>query len=292
MPLSHSGTSSSSLGGFTAGSIHNPQSIAIDQNGFAWIGNAPTASLPTQGSITVLDVTGTSQYGTGTTPFSNPELFTPAPYGVAVDANNTVWVSSNPGGSNDNACGGGDDTGPFGGSILGLSGSGSAVNLGTVTDTYSGDSCPTFLAVDRSGNLWTYDNGNIGGLDPYGISLTLFSTSDGSVAGGPYYNYFPMSSFSNMAIDGSGNGWFTANITAGPGGASLVPGIGDMPPIDGITDPSVLNPGGPGGGVPTSSSYNYNPTVFNASSRFTLNSSLALDGAGQAWFVGGRVIPR
>ncbi len=65
VPLSPSGTSSSSLGGYTAAGIHNPQSIAIDQNGFAWIGNFPTVTGGYGlGSITVLDKTGAPQYGT------------------------------------------------------------------------------------------------------------------------------------------------------------------------------------------------------------------------------------
>ncbi len=63
-PLSPSATSADSIGGYVSGVV-NPQAIAIDQNGFAWIGNYASQGS-TAGSITVLDKTGTPQYGTST----------------------------------------------------------------------------------------------------------------------------------------------------------------------------------------------------------------------------------
>ncbi|MEI9978433.1 MAG: IPT/TIG domain-containing protein [Edaphobacter sp.] len=284
-PLSPSATSASSTAGYMSG-IVNPQAIAIDQNGFAWIGNYASQGS-TAGSITVLDKTGTPQYGTST-PYTPPLMTIPSQYGIAVDAGNNVWISSNvTGGRGDAACGGTTLSGPWGGSILGLKGSGNAVSGNGIVADYFGDnsSCPTYLAIDGNNNLWTWDNGNTQLInstsqDVNAISLSLFSTNDGSLTGGPYNNFYPLSGSSNMAIDSSGNGWFLANLVVG---GSTAQGIGMMPSIGGFTDQSVLNPAGPLGGSLTDP---YNPTVFsNPTSSF--GSSLAVDGAGQVWAAGG-----
>jgi hypothetical protein len=285
-PLSLSATSASNIGGYTTGGIVEPQAIAIDQNGYAWIGNYPSNGS-TAGSITVLDKTGTPQYGTST-PYTNPLMMIPSPYGIAVDANNNVWISSNAGNASAGVCGGENLTGPWGGSIVGLNSSGNAIsNNGTVADYFSDNStCPTYLSIDANGNLWTFDYGdsqlvNPSSQDVDALSLLLFSTRDGSVTGGPYNNFFPLSS-QNMAIDSSGSGWFSANLEVG---GSTTQGIGKMPNIGGVTDQSALNPAGPLGGSLTDV---YNPTVFSPASANLEGfvGSLAVDGAGQVWAVG------
>ncbi len=149
-----------------------------------------------------------------------------------MDANNNVWISSNTG-TLGTPCGADNGSGPYGGSILGLYGSGNTINVDLVTDTYpDNSSCPTYLAVDPTGNLWTWDYGNYQVDDPYAISLTLFSTNDGSAVGGPDNNYYPLNSApnTNMAIDSSGSGWFVANLSVG---GPVTSGIGKMPAIDG-----------------------------------------------------------
>jgi hypothetical protein len=267
-PISPSGSSSASLGGYTGNGIQNPQSIAIDKYGYAWIGNAPTATSVTTGSVTVIDKSNTAQYGTATTQFTNNVLLIPNLYGIAVDANNTVWVSSNVG----STCFAGS---AWGGSIMGLSGSGSSITSSVTTDTYSDNTtCPSYLAVDQDGNLWTYDNG-YGSDNPYSFSLVLFSTSDGSVTGGPYSNsnYVMSNSYSNLAIDSSKNGWSIAYPPPY--------GIAKMLDISGVTDQTTLDGG------------TYNPTVFNPTGKTDdttgapdTMSSVTVDGAGNVWSVG------
>ncbi len=76
--------------------------------------------------------------------------------------------------------------------LVGLKGSGSAVTGNGIVADYFGDnsSCPTYLAIDRNNNLWTWDNGNTqlinsSSQDVNAISLSLFSTNDGSLTGDP-----------------------------------------------------------------------------------------------------------
>ncbi len=268
-PISPSATSETSIGGYTANGIANPLELAIDQNGFAWIGNyGPTGS--TGDSITVLDKNGSPQYGT---PYTNPSLLLVLnPNGIAVDASNTVWVSSNPG----YGCNSG--SGPFGGSMLGLVGSGSAVSTnGIAADTFpDGSGCPTFLAMDPNSNMWTWDQGDFTRDDVNAFAGFVFSSADGSLIGGPYNNSFPFSSSQSLAFDSAGNAWFTSQN----GGFNYE--VGKMLSIDGITNQSVLEPGGPYAGSPASI---YDPAYFAVPNTAFLGqaSPISIDGAGQAW---------
>ncbi|MEI9979936.1 MAG: IPT/TIG domain-containing protein [Edaphobacter sp.] len=266
-PLSPSATSVSGTGGYTSGNITNPQAIAIDQNGFAWIGNYASQGS-TAGNITVLDKTGTPQYGTST-PYTPPLMTIPNTYGIAVDASNNVWVSSNSGAGPNGVCGGQTGSGPWGGSILGLKGSGNVVSSnGIVADYFSDNSsCPTFLNIDQNGNMWTYDNGNYNQNDSItGTSLALFSTSDGSLQGGPYFNMTPF--VGPMAFDSAGNAWSHEQFT-GPSVMSKMRNFA----------------GTVGNG---SASVGSDPTVYSLSSSVGgFNGRLvAVDGAGQVWAVG------
>jgi hypothetical protein len=220
-PLSPAATSST-LGGYNGNGIYNPQAIAIDQNGYAWIGNYPTATTiaaGNPGSVSVLDVHGSPQYGTGTTPFTNQVLLNPNGFGIAVDAGNTVWVSSNASTANHINC----SSGTYGGSILPLTGSasGGVTVAGNAVDTYSdSSSCPSHLAIDLNNNLWTYDHSQSGGKDPHS-GLKLFGP-DGSSVAGPYY-YDNQIQNSNIAIDSNGNGWlFDANYNTSNGTVDVI----------------------------------------------------------------------
>ncbi|WP_446744587.1 IPT/TIG domain-containing protein [Silvibacterium acidisoli] len=281
-PLSPSGSSSSGPGGFTAnGTIHNPQSIAIDQNGFAWLGNAPTQTgFFAQGSVSVIDAGGNSQFGTGTVPYTNTLLLFPFPSGIAVDANNNVWISSDT-----------EPTGQYGpcsttdgGSVLELTASGGSINSTNAVDTFmDNSSCPSQIAIDGNGYLWTYDDAfpyNPTNDDPYiNYALVLFNTSDGSLAGGPYNNWVPEGFNGNILINAANNGMFSF-----PTGQNQV---WLQPTIAGATDPSLYNSSGPQkvSGLP------FMPTMF-ATPILTTNPGLgqsvqsALDGAGTFWGLG------
>ena len=225
VPLSPSATPTSA-GGYTgpvsgSKSILNPQSIAIDQNGYAWIGNYPASYTSTAGSITVLDVNGNVKFGS---PYTNPAyLMAPAINGIAVDKNNNVWVSSGNAvlSGSFKSCGTDiNGNGPFGGDILALTTANDSITTvnstagGTLMADYFADnsSCPSYLSIDQHGNLWTVDNGSYSGNDFYEYSLVLLSTSDGSLQGGPYWNYTPQSP---MAIDSSADGWYKVYTSAG-----------------------------------------------------------------------------
>ncbi len=286
VPLSPSSTSSSE-GGYKKDSsgnnaIINPQSIAIDQNGYAWIGNYTSAAGGTAGSVTVLDAHGNVKFGS---PYSNQLLFLPSQAGMAVDANNNVWVSSNIGGE----CNGGG--GPsYGGSILQLSAAEGSVTATNLTADYvssDNSSCPTFLTIDQSGNMWTYDAGNYGGNDePFAAALDLFSTTDitgnlANLAGGPYWNDGPVLP-PNMAMDSSANAWFSANFSilqqSAPGTNTTPAGLARMDNLAHYTTGD------------NSSSVGTDPTVFVptalSTSFFPFPSTVSIDGNSNAWVVG------
>jgi hypothetical protein len=262
----------SSHGGHSNG-VSNPQNIAIDQNGYAWIGNYSTVrpSAPgNPGSVSVLDINGNQQYGTDT-PYTNPLLLTPNPVGIAVDSNNTVWISSNYG-TPDNLYGSCVSGTHFGGSILPLSGStDSGVTLaGNAIDNFSDQSsCPGFLAIDQNNNIWTYDYGQATS-DPYRTSLVVFN-SDGSRAAGPYnqlrFTYDP-----NIAIGSDGKGWFFDG-----GGTSPDPTGYGSAYITAITPAEI----GSNTSYPAMSLY----VVDEASVYGGGTSFVALDGANHAWTV-------
>jgi hypothetical protein len=279
IPISPSATSSSA-GGYTGvvsgnKSIINPQSIAIDQNGYAWIGNYPSTAGSTAGSVTVLDVNGNVKFES---PYTNSLLFLPHQGGMAVDANNNVWVSSNVGY---------DDCqySINGGSILALSAAGGSVSpTGIVADHFSSDnsSCPTFLTIDQNGNMWTYDNGNYYGADaPLSTSLDLLSTTDGSLQGGPYWNDSPVFT-PNVAMDSSKNAWFSAYFyngvqQSGSGTNTTTRGLAKMANLAGTIGDN-------------SSSVGADPTVFlppgYSSNSYPFISTVAIDGNSNAWIIG------
>ena len=286
-PFTPSGNASS-FGGYTTG-VFNPQSIAIDQNGNAWIANSPKDGkngVGDSGSVSVIQLSGstlsTLKNGLTGSEFADTALLTPVQYGLAIDSNGNPWVSSNATG-NWQGCGS-----TPGGSILGFdSGTGSVLNGGTsgAPDGYlsytDNSSCPAAIAFDQSGYLWTVDYHKSGGSDPnYGLlQLAISGAVAGQVVGGPYstgLNYLssvtmndpPFSKF-NLAIDGLGNSWFS-NQDSSPGYMDMIPNLT-------LASASALSSGNWGANLAPSSGF------------FTVQaaSAVAIDGGGNAWATDG-----
>jgi hypothetical protein len=287
-PITPSGTSSSAYGGYTT-NVYNPQSIVIDQSGNAWIANSPAGGahgLGANGNLTALQLSGTT-VSTLHSGWTDTSLLTPAPYGLAVDSNGNPWVSSNPAASNGLQCGGGTN----GGSILGFDlNTGSVLNPGSsgAPDGYlsysDNSSCPTAIAFDQSGYLWTYESGENGGSNSANLGLLQLSTpsssgTPGTVAGGPYNapmhylssvaSFDPPRTNWNLAIDGLGDSWF-ANQDVSTPWLDMIPNLS-------LASADQLSAGTWGASLMTSSAYNaFAPFV---------RSAVAIDGGGNAWAV-------
>jgi len=271
MALTPSGNASA-IGGYTTG-VFNPQSIAIDQNGNAWIANSPAdgkSGLGDSGSLSEIQLNG-STLSTLKSGFTDTALLTPVRYGLAIDSNGNPWVSSNVTG-NQSGCGGTN-----GGSILGFdSGTGSMLNGGSPDGYLSyndNSSCPTAIAFDQSGYLWTIDYPKSGGSDTNRGLLQLGTTGSvaGKVVGGPYsagLNYLSAVTYGdqpyaeyNLAIDGLGNSWFSNQDWY----MDVIPNLSKAPASD-------LSSGNWGANfLPASGSPN------------VARSAVAIDGGGNAW---------
>jgi hypothetical protein len=254
-PITTSGTSSSDYGGYTGSGngVYNPQSIAIDQSGNAWIGNSP-ANSSSNGTLSEIQLSGstltTLKSGlTNSSILTGTTLLTPSLYGLAIDTNGKPWVSSNTEGYS-TGCGG-----TYGGSILEFDSSGTLLN-GPDGYLNSSTSCPTTIAFDESGYLWTYNNSS-----DTNNGILQIASSSGDVSGGPYNvplnnpSYSSMSficggmdnpsTYANMAIDSGGYNWFAggndncmyvipnlsqagASLSTGTWGAVLFPTSGQV----------------------------------------------------------------
>lgn len=283
VPLSPSATPTSA-GGFTGAvngtnSILNPQSLAIDQNGYAWIGNYPASYTNTAGSVTVLDVNGNVQFGS---PYTNSTyLMAPSGNGIAVDKNNNVWVSSNNVAAVSYGqfyfCGGQADI-MTGGSILALSVTNNNISPVTANgkDLVAGylpdnSTCPGYIKIDQTGNIWSWDDGSYkqsASSDYFSQSLNLWSTSDGSLQGGPYMDAtYYSNAYGPVAIDSSDNGW-SMHYTTAMAVNKLANFAGQFSPDLGWTPASVtVN--------------SYIPRDVQS-----IGSQLVLDGNSNAWIVG------
>jgi len=290
-PITTSGTSDSAYGGYTTG-VHNPQSIAIDPTSgtggnpwIAWVASSPAGSS-TNGSLTQIQLNSTTlalSTPASLSGLTSTALLKPVPYGVAVDSNGNPWISSNAVGINGyRPCGS-----TYGGSILEFDkGTGSVLNPGTngAPDGYlsyaDNNSCPTAIAFDGSGYLWTssYGINSVSNRGHYGLLQLNTPTSSGTpgtVAGGPYsagmqylsnVNYFNDQPFNawNLVIDGSGNSWFLDGVFM-----DVIPNLTQA-------GASALSAGTWGASLATAS---------NTGSTEP-RSAVTIDGGGNAWAIG------
>ena len=129
--------------GYTAGTLNNPQGIAIDPLGNAWVTNF------FGNNVSEIDPSGNN---VGSSPYSGGGLS--APFGIAVDSSGNVWVANY-------------QFSPAANSITELSPSGAALSPSTgftqcVTQSCTNDlKQPTGIAIDASGNVWVTNLGNL-----------------------------------------------------------------------------------------------------------------------------------
>jgi len=199
LPISPS-AAAATPGGYTG--VANPQAIAFDLDGNAWIGGGTT------GSLTVMDVNGNVKANP-----SDPALLIPAPHGIAMDQFGNMWVASNVGN-----CGGGNG-GVNGGSILEFAPGpdySQELQAGGYVSDPTNDTCPRSVSIDSTNNLWISDDGNWN--VPYDLNyngVTQISMLDGSATttanfNAPYpFNY-------GLAFDTANNAWMPNNGGSSP----------------------------------------------------------------------------
>ncbi len=194
LPISPS-AAAGSPGGYTG--VANPQAIAIDQDGNAWVGGGTT------GSLTVIDSTGAVKGNP-----SDPALLIPAQHGIAMDQFGNMWVSSNIGN-----CAGGNG-GANGGSVLEFAPGpdySQELGAGGYVSNATNDTCPKLLSIDSTNNLWIADDGNWNvAYDNNYNGITQISMADGSAITTPNFNT-PYPYNYGLAFDTANNVWLPNN---------------------------------------------------------------------------------
>lgn len=243
--------------------FQNPETVAIDASGNAWVTDVLGQSL-----------TELSPWGSVTATFSGSSNFD-HPFGVAIDGSSNVWVSN---------C----STNCTPSAITGVGGSVSQVSGGTVTIAKLNPSAaslnqPEAVVIDKSNNVWisnTHGN-SLGELDA-GCTSSSCTASN-----------LPISTESapiGLGIDASGNQWVTGtgtgNVVEFISGVIQSPITGLLSPyglaLDASSDVWIASEGGNrvwevvhG----TSSATAYHPTGAAMSSTY----GVAIDSAGNVW---------
>jgi streptogramin lyase len=248
--FSSAGAELSGSGGFSGGGLDLPYYVAIDLNGDAWLTNSGNNSL--------------SEFSSSGSAISTSSGITGdliAPYGIAIDGSDNVWVGNQS-------------------EVLNkFSNAGAFLSVGFDSETLY------YPAIDQSGTVWvTGTPGN----------LVRFNNSDGFVN---RYSGGGLDSPVNIAIDHPGNLWLANSAgsrvskfsssgaarspiggysTGGLGGSS---GLG----IDGQTHVWVTN-----NGTNTLSELSSTGTLLSGSTGYLVTGldnpiSLAIDGSGNVW---------
>jgi hypothetical protein len=237
--MDSTGACLSSTGAYTGGGLNDPQAIALDGNGHAWVANQDfnVTSFPYTGSTAAVSVTGggvsyaeavatdpqgdawfanysggsVSKFSSSRTALSPDTIgFTGGglyePTGIAIDGSGDAWVTNY--------------TGSGGFSLVELSSSG-AVLSGTSGFTGGGLNYPDALAIDGLGNIWV--------ANQVGNSVSQFTNTGTAQTPATGYDGGQMKGPTGVGIDPSGNVWvansnnnsFTELI--GAGGATATP---------------------------------------------------------------------
>lgn len=250
---------------FVGGGLNQPQGIAIDGSGNAWIANkSSSASVNSgNGSITEISSAGAFLSGSG---YATGGLNAPA--GIAIDSTGYAWI-----------------TNTTGNTVSRLSSTGSAVS----GSPYAGGGLktPGGIAIDASGNIWI---ANVGGN-----SVTELSGVGSAVSGSSGYTGGGLSTPQGVAVDATGSIWITnyagSSVSKLSGSGAPVTGS----PYAGMNAPFGIAIDSTGNAWVANSAGN---NVVELSSSGTQASAspytgsglgnpvgIALDGAGNAWIV-------
>ena len=171
---------------YTGGGMNDPSALSIDSKGNVWVANYfSTASLFTNAGVPVF-ATGITGDGQG------------LEYGGAVDANDAMWLASEPTSANNNTS-----------SVTLLTSGGTAVTGSPYTT--GGLDFPIAIAVDATNVSWIVDYGD--------SCLTLLSNAGAALSGTSGYNGVDSSGTPNfdfpvaVAVDSNRNGW-VANLSS------------------------------------------------------------------------------
>ena len=222
--LTSSGQSVAGSGGFTAGGLDYPVSVAIDTDGSAWVvdyGNSHVTHLSGSGQA----LSGASGYTSALFAF---------PVAAAVDASHNVWVVNQSGGSvtrmspdglqftNYSCCNGPSNlafdrqgnvwvTNYYGDSISEISSTGTVVSTGY---TGGGLNHPQGVAIDGAGNVWIanfrspFANSSTGRLTELAGAGAQVPGVALSPAGGLGADAALLEAYA-IAVDASGNLWIS-----------------------------------------------------------------------------------
>jgi hypothetical protein len=198
-----SGVAISPPTGYTGGGLSQPEGIAIDASGNAWVANSGYlwTGMGSIGSVTEFSSSGK--------PVSPSTGYTGGglglPLGIAIDVSSNVWVTN----SYSHRFG-------FGGSVTKLSSSGRPISPSNgyssgVLGVYFGGS----IAVDASGDVWTVNCGfKCSGRGNDGSVIKLRSSGKRISPSTGYTGRRSLNLPWSVAIDPSGNGWVTNNWDA------------------------------------------------------------------------------
>ncbi|MGA1981005.1 MAG: chitobiase/beta-hexosaminidase C-terminal domain-containing protein [Acidobacteriaceae bacterium] len=174
--FSSTGSVLSGVFGFVTPDLYQPDAIAIDGSGNAWIANSDHFN------ITKMSSSGAAL--SGTNGFVGPSLY---PGGIAIDRSGNVWAPRTPGI----------------GTTYTLE---EFSNSGSLLGSYTGGGLnfPAAVAIDGAGDVWIANDPQ----DNYVVgTVSEFSNSGAPITGSGGYDVgpFPVS----IAIDGSGDVWVT-----------------------------------------------------------------------------------
>jgi hypothetical protein len=171
---------------YSGGGLDLPSSLGVDSTGNIWVvsyGSNPTGGTAI-GALTEFTSTGSPVFPNGITSSVLSES-----YGLAIDAQNNVWVTNDASPSTVN---GGL------GSVSVFNSSGQPIS-GTTGYVSGGLSYPTAIAIDTNTDAWVVDFGD--------SHVTLLSSSGAPLSGTAGYTAdsfaFPLA----IAVDGNHNAW-------------------------------------------------------------------------------------
>ncbi|AEU38324.1 NHL repeat-containing protein [Granulicella mallensis] len=199
---------------YTGGGLNNPQGIAIDGAGNAWVAESSGNS--------VIEFSSAGKVLSGAAGYTGGGLN--GPLAISIDSSNNVWVANSSAASVTKFSSSGavlsGTSGYTGGGVrfpqgIAIDGSGNAWVIGYFSDGLDefsstgavlfgsgGLNVPGGIAIDASGNAWIPNGGR--------NAVTEFSNA-GAILSGTGYTGGGLSQPLDVAIDGAGNVWLANN---------------------------------------------------------------------------------